>query len=632
MSILKYLQRKILSIRLLLIGLISLALLTLTAFHSRAASLASTFNVTNINDSGPGSLRQAILDANGMPGHDTIVFDMSSSTETQVIAVQTVLPPITDSVTIDGTSQPGYSSGNPSVEITGRAMNLDFPVCEGPANGHYRDNAGLDIRKDPFSSIDASGTIILGLKISDFCQGVSVSGMVSPRDDGTSYACQDVDDDPDVNHEEGKITDVTIQDNVIEGNDQGNAALDLCNAQHSLIQGNYLDNESDNIEVAHSEYVSVIGNTALNGKDGVSLVESFFITIQENELISTSTGIHMKFGAADNTILNNVITDVSRFGLALSNNNLVRHNIITGSGWFGIEIRGGNNNILEGNILTDNGYSREEPIFAGIVIGAGSRRPLGVNCSVNELGEPFGCEQDAEWNPLHQGGSFDNVVRGNLIANNNGPGILVGGVFNKWVPGTDASDWDPEVKAFIGDTVYSSQNNSLLDNTIYGNMGLGIDLSDETQFLYHDLPEPFAAYYIEIQAAAPDGLTPNDSGNFANSGQNYPLLTSALATPSQLIVRGTIDALDPQSLTIEIYANPEDDPSGHGEGATLLGKATPNMQGEFTTHLPPVLEGMLITATATNVEGNTSEYAENIEATLGMSLFLPIVTASGSNH
>src|SRR6516162_5444050 len=36
--------------------------------------LPSTFMVTNTNDSGEGSLRQAILDANAHPGLDTIAF------------------------------------------------------------------------------------------------------------------------------------------------------------------------------------------------------------------------------------------------------------------------------------------------------------------------------------------------------------------------------------------------------------------------------------------------------------------------------------------------------------------------------------------------------------------------------
>ncbi len=38
---------------------------------------AATFTVTNINDSGAGSLRQAVLDANAAATADTIVFDAS---------------------------------------------------------------------------------------------------------------------------------------------------------------------------------------------------------------------------------------------------------------------------------------------------------------------------------------------------------------------------------------------------------------------------------------------------------------------------------------------------------------------------------------------------------------------------
>src|SRR6185503_9371561 len=41
----------------------------------RTVSASTTFVVTNKNDSGPGSLRQAILDANANPGADTITFD-----------------------------------------------------------------------------------------------------------------------------------------------------------------------------------------------------------------------------------------------------------------------------------------------------------------------------------------------------------------------------------------------------------------------------------------------------------------------------------------------------------------------------------------------------------------------------
>jgi len=74
-----------------------------------ALSLAATFSVTTTADSGAGSLRQAILDANGSPGGtDTIAFAIPGA-GVHTIAVPTALPVITDFVLIDGYTQPGSS-------------------------------------------------------------------------------------------------------------------------------------------------------------------------------------------------------------------------------------------------------------------------------------------------------------------------------------------------------------------------------------------------------------------------------------------------------------------------------------------------------------------------------------------
>ena len=69
---------------------------------------ANTFTVTNTNDSGAGSLRQAILDANANPGADTIVFNIPGA-GVQTISPTSALPTITDAVMIDGYTQPGAS-------------------------------------------------------------------------------------------------------------------------------------------------------------------------------------------------------------------------------------------------------------------------------------------------------------------------------------------------------------------------------------------------------------------------------------------------------------------------------------------------------------------------------------------
>jgi hypothetical protein len=48
--------------------------LTLVTLHPWQIAQANTYIVSNTIDSGPGSLRQAIVDANNHPGADTITF------------------------------------------------------------------------------------------------------------------------------------------------------------------------------------------------------------------------------------------------------------------------------------------------------------------------------------------------------------------------------------------------------------------------------------------------------------------------------------------------------------------------------------------------------------------------------
>lgn len=70
-------------------------------------AVAATNVVTTTADAGPGSLREAIALANASPGHDFIHFDIAPPGIPHVIALSAGLPPITDSVTIDGLTQPG---------------------------------------------------------------------------------------------------------------------------------------------------------------------------------------------------------------------------------------------------------------------------------------------------------------------------------------------------------------------------------------------------------------------------------------------------------------------------------------------------------------------------------------------
>src|SRR5208337_475153 len=96
---------------------------TLEALETRR--LLSTYAVTNTNDLGAGSLRQAIINANGDSSPDDIVFNIPAAmktpgapsdfpvpgfdpgTQTWTITLQSPLPAITNTVSIDG-----YTEGN----------------------------------------------------------------------------------------------------------------------------------------------------------------------------------------------------------------------------------------------------------------------------------------------------------------------------------------------------------------------------------------------------------------------------------------------------------------------------------------------------------------------------------------
>ena len=81
-------------------------------------ALLATFSVTSLADAGPGSLRAALLQANTAPGADTIDFTVAGT-----IAVRSALPAITGSVTIDGTSAPGF--------VTAPAVTVNFAGSSG---------------------------------------------------------------------------------------------------------------------------------------------------------------------------------------------------------------------------------------------------------------------------------------------------------------------------------------------------------------------------------------------------------------------------------------------------------------------------------------------------------------------
>jgi hypothetical protein len=98
---------------------VAMYLATALLFVQAEGSGAATFTVTTTNDGGPGSLRQAIIDANATPAADEIRFALPATGGALIIQLAfSALPDITAPVIIDGTTQPGFVD-RPVVEVRG---------------------------------------------------------------------------------------------------------------------------------------------------------------------------------------------------------------------------------------------------------------------------------------------------------------------------------------------------------------------------------------------------------------------------------------------------------------------------------------------------------------------------------
>jgi hypothetical protein len=135
--------------------IVLLASLGLVCRISRAAN----FTVTTTSDSGAGSLRQAILDANANPGPDTIAFAIPGA-GVQTISVATSLT-ITEKVTIDGYTQPRSS---PNTDPTGDNAVLQVELAGSGTDGFV---------------ITAGDPAIQGLALYGFQNAVNFTGTAN---------------------------------------------------------------------------------------------------------------------------------------------------------------------------------------------------------------------------------------------------------------------------------------------------------------------------------------------------------------------------------------------------------------------------------------------------------------------
>ena len=87
--------------------------------HESLNSGLFALSVTNVNNAGSGSLRDAIVQANATPGLNAILFNIPGSGCPKVIQLSTELPQITESLVIDGSSQSGSIANGADIGYDG---------------------------------------------------------------------------------------------------------------------------------------------------------------------------------------------------------------------------------------------------------------------------------------------------------------------------------------------------------------------------------------------------------------------------------------------------------------------------------------------------------------------------------
>jgi hypothetical protein len=297
-------------LRLLLLGAVIAAL-------GAATANAATFTVTSTADTEtPGTLRQAILDANATPGYDTIEFAIPENECTAdgvcAIVLTDSLPEITEDGLIDGTTQPRYGTApanvcatdtaplRPRVQITGDIVNM-FAVVNG-AEFTIRGLAMAQARYLVLIEDDALGTVqcnSFGTTVSEgtrlaFSAGVCLSCFGGRAATGTTVGT------------DGDGVDDVAERNVFA---VGGRGVSINTGGAYVIAGNYFGLTRDGTS---SEFISTgvymrqssSGNRIGTNDDGIS------DGLERNVFGFAGTGVHVdsRLGSGDeNTVAGNWI-------------------------------------------------------------------------------------------------------------------------------------------------------------------------------------------------------------------------------------------------------------------------------------------------------------------------------------
>jgi parallel beta-helix repeat protein len=556
-------------------------------------SAAGTIMVVNNSDSGAGSLRQAIVDANGNCGSDPApVIQLNIPSGPFVIALAAPLPQLncfvgTFSPTIDGyTAQPGAS---PNTLATG--FDASIPVVL-DGSGLFTGGCGLDFHNYTYGGI----LTVAGLEIRNFNYGGSGWGLCGQNVHafgnrilnnvkgiyaGPNIVIGDVSSPGKRNVIGGNSAygiyvayggSVSIANNFIGTLDGSTASANsvgifvsatTASIDRNVISGNsgqgiYLQSESGSTVTGNKIGTNSSGSAALGNGTGIAAIDTTS-TLIENNVISANSDFGIDFFNANSlTIKDNSIGTNGTRNAALPNN-------------YGVSGYCGTNVTLQDNYISGNSLD-------GVLLqGVGRAAPASPNILYNHIG----------------------IGSGGAAIPNGGDGLVIQG-----------GDCSPTTSSY----------NGLLQNYIANNVGVGVELgSGIGNALSRNEIYLNVVKNIDINNNY-GGPLPNDPGDgdtgVPNNQQNYPTIDSVVQSGGNTIVSFTLDSAPSSNYHIEFFENPA---MGAPAGRTYLadtfiptGAVPGPVSGSLTItglHNYISLTASVSTTAGPGVVGDTSEFS-----------------------
>lgn len=527
-----------------------------------STAYAAVYPVTSNASSGAGTLAQAILDANGNPGADEIVFNLPGGSTT--ITLTAGLPAITGPLAINGYSQPGAAQGS----IAGRTIVVRV------------DGNSLGGNTDIFT-IAAADVSISGLAITRATRyGIYVQQGANNAFIWGNYFGTDV------TGTVGGLGNSGAAIAVNTGNGPGGATTT------GVVIGVLDDNTND-----ANEGNLICGSTGGNGEgDGVIFWNTLNSRIAGNIIGLDKTGELNGFGNARNGILLTVTSNGNTVGTDGDGvSDALEANIIGRNSGRGILNFLSHNTVIAGNhigiTLTENAAPNSEQ---GIHLmnshdvrigtdGAGGNSAveaniIGFNVSdgirlttENFFGLGAGWAANTNDNTI-AGNAIGTNLAGSLNAGNQANGILLSATFDPFSVSNNiiGSNNDGSEDAAEGNRIANNNNGGIVvNNPLVAGLTLGNKWSRNSIFNNNNL--------LGIDLGA-NKVSSNDDGD-ADAGPNnlfnFPVITSVTVNGGNLTIQG----FSRPSSVIEFYiadAGPNPNPlepgytTSFGEGQTYL--------------------------------------------------------------